>query len=71
MGFCAAGDPPVEPGIIDQDYSVGTVMLEGAQYYWFFTILMAVTAVLFGLLTPWIKDKTILQVSSLSDSGGS
>ena len=41
----------------------GTVMLEGAGYYWFFTILMAVTAVLFALLTPLIRDKTILQVS--------
>ena len=41
----------------------GTVMLEGADYYWFFTALMAVTAVLFALLTPLIRDKTILQVS--------
>ncbi len=40
----------------------GTVMLEGAEYYWFFTILMAVTAVLFAAITPFIKDKTILQV---------
>ncbi|WP_456446481.1 POT family MFS transporter [Thiolapillus sp.] len=46
----------------------GTVMLEGAQYYWFFTILMAVTAVVFALLTPLIRDKTILQVSEGSAS---
>lgn len=39
----------------------GSVMLEGAEYFWFFTGLMAVTAVLFALLTPFIKDKTILQ----------
>ncbi len=39
----------------------GTVMLEGAQYYWFFTILMAVTAVIFAAVTPFIKDRTILQ----------
>ncbi|BAO43481.1 POT family MFS transporter [Thiolapillus brandeum] len=46
----------------------GTVMLEGAQYYWFFTILMAVTAALFALLTPLIRDKTILQVSEGSSN---
>ncbi len=46
----------------------GTVMLEGAEYYWFFTILMAITAVVFALLTPFIKDKTILQVSEGSAS---
>jgi len=41
----------------------GTVMLEGADYYWFFTVLMAVTAILFALLTPLLKDNTILQAS--------
>jgi POT family proton-dependent oligopeptide transporter len=46
----------------------GTLMLEGAEYYWFFTILMAVTAVLFGLLTPWIRDRTILQTSGTAAS---
>jgi POT family proton-dependent oligopeptide transporter len=42
----------------------GSVMLEGAEYYWFFTGLMAVTTVIFALLTPFIKDKTILQESA-------
>ncbi len=46
----------------------GTVMLEGAEYYWFFTVLMAVTAVLFALLTPFIRDKTILQSSEAAAS---
>ncbi|WP_456374756.1 POT family MFS transporter [Thiolapillus sp.] len=46
----------------------GTLMLEGAEYYWFFTVLMAVTAVIFALLTPLIKDRTILQVSEGSSS---
>ncbi|WP_456416890.1 POT family MFS transporter [Thiolapillus sp.] len=41
----------------------GSLLLTGAEYFWFFTLLMAVTAVLFALLTPFIKDKTILQVS--------
>ena len=40
----------------------GTLMLEGAEYFWFFTLLMAVTGVLFALLTPLFKDRTILQV---------
>lgn len=46
----------------------GTVMLEGAEYYWFFTVLMAVTAMLFALLTPFIRDKTILQESEAAAS---
>ncbi len=41
----------------------GSLLLAGAEYFWFFTVLMAVTAVLFALLTPFIKDKTILQSS--------
>ncbi len=44
----------------------GSVMLEGAEYYWFFTVLMAVTTVIFALLTPFIKDKTILQGTSIN-----
>lgn len=46
----------------------GTVMLEGAEYFWFFTALMAITAVLFALLTPFIKDKAILQESGSTSS---
>ncbi len=41
----------------------GSLMLEGAEYYWFFTLLMLGTAVIFALLTPFFKDRTILQVS--------
>ena len=40
----------------------GSLMLEGASYFWFFTLLMAVTGVLFALITPLFKDRTILQV---------
>lgn len=39
----------------------GSVMLEGAEYFWFFTLLMGVTALVFGLLTPLFKDRMILQ----------
>ncbi len=39
----------------------GTVMLEGASYFWFFTALVAVTGVMFSLVIPFFKDRTILQ----------
>ncbi len=39
----------------------GSVLLEGAAYFWFFTLLMGVTALIFALLTPYFKDKMILQ----------
>lgn len=39
----------------------GSLMLEGAEYFWFFTVLMAATGVVFAVLTPLFKDRTILQ----------
>ncbi len=42
----------------------GSVMLEGAEYFWFFTLLMGVAALIFGLLTPLFRDRMILQTES-------
>jgi len=39
----------------------GSVSLEGASYFWFFTALVVGTGILFSLVTPFFKDKTILQ----------
>ena len=39
----------------------GSVMLEGAEYFWFFTLLMGVAALVFALLTPLFRERTILQ----------
>ncbi len=39
----------------------GSVKLAGADYFWFFTVLMLATAVLFTLLVPFIRDRLILQ----------
>ncbi len=39
----------------------GSVKLEGADYFWFFSALMLATAVLFTLLLPFIRDRVILQ----------
>lgn len=42
----------------------GSVLLEGADYFWFFSALMLATAVLFTLLLPFIRDRVILQSSA-------
>ena len=39
----------------------GTSKLEGADYYWFFTVIMAVTAVLFIFVAMRYKEKTYIQ----------
>lgn len=39
----------------------GSLMLEGADYFWFFTVLMAVTGLVFALLTPFFRETLILQ----------
>ncbi|MCZ6834273.1 MAG: POT family MFS transporter [Planctomycetota bacterium] len=39
----------------------GTVKLEGASYYWFFTILMVITSVVFIFVSKMYKGKTYLQ----------
>jgi len=39
----------------------GSVLLEGADYFWFFSILMFATGLVFALVSPFFKDKTILQ----------
>ena len=39
----------------------GTLMLEGADYYWFFTIAIAVTAVLFLFVLKFYVPKTYVQ----------
>ncbi|HIE56217.1 MAG TPA: MFS transporter, partial [Chromatiaceae bacterium] len=46
----------------------GSLMLEGAEYFWFFTGLMLATAALFTLLLPFIKDRTILQSTAMESS---
>jgi len=42
----------------------GTLLLAGADYFWFFTMLMLGTAVLFGVITPLFRDHTILQTAT-------
>ncbi len=46
----------------------GTLLLEGADYYWFFTALMLATAVLFTLLLPRIRDRLVLQSDPAASS---
>lgn len=51
----------------------GSVKLEGAEYYWFFTALMAGTAVIFVLYTFFYKGRTYLQgeVEPIEDKAAS
>ncbi len=46
----------------------GTLLLEGAGYFWFFTGLMLATAVLFTLLLPFIRDRMVLQSPASAES---
>jgi POT family proton-dependent oligopeptide transporter len=39
----------------------GSVKLDGAQYYWFFTALMAATAVVFVIYAQFYKGRTYIQ----------
>jgi len=45
----------------------GTSKLEGADYYWFFTIVIAVTAVLFIFVAVLYKEKTYIQDEAAPD----
>ena len=42
----------------------GTVKLEGASYYWFFTGAMFVTAILFVFVAALYKERTYIQDDS-------
>jgi len=39
----------------------GTVKLQGANYFWFFTAIIAVTAVVFSIYAMFYKEKTYVQ----------
>ena len=39
----------------------GTTSLEGASYYWFFTVLIVVVGVLYSIASSFYKEKTYLQ----------
>jgi POT family proton-dependent oligopeptide transporter len=48
----------------------GVTLLEGANYYWFFTLVMAVTAVLFVLFAQFYRGQTYIQESEQPESEG-
>ena len=39
----------------------GSVILKGADYYWFFAGMMFITTVLFGIYASFYKEKTYIQ----------
>jgi POT family proton-dependent oligopeptide transporter len=48
----------------------GTVKLKGPNYYWFFTILMLVTAVVFCFVVRFYRGKTYIQDEAEQKPGG-
>ncbi len=48
-------------GIIAAQKAAGSSFLEGATYYWFFTAVMAVTAVAFVLWSQFYRGRTYIQ----------
>ncbi|WP_437227095.1 POT family MFS transporter [Planctomicrobium sp. SH661] len=48
-------------GVIEQSQASGKPILQGASYYWFFTISMAVSAVIFVIWSPFYRGKTHIQ----------
>jgi len=42
----------------------GTGELQGADYYWFFSLLMGITAGLFALFSRYYPERTRLQVEA-------
>jgi POT family proton-dependent oligopeptide transporter len=48
-------------GYIDEQKKLGAVILEGANYYWFFTGLMVVTALVFVVWSQFYRGATFIQ----------
>jgi POT family proton-dependent oligopeptide transporter len=46
---------------IEQQRKLGVAILEGANYFWFFTIIMLVTAVLFVVWSQFYRGRTFIQ----------
>ncbi len=55
-------------GIVNSMMESGSLVLDGATYYWFFTKCAAVTAVLFLFVMPFFKDRTYLQDGTVIES---
>ncbi len=45
----------------------GTSKLAGADYFWFFTLLMLITAVVFIFVAKSYKEKTYIQKEALAE----
>jgi POT family proton-dependent oligopeptide transporter len=46
---------------IEQQRKLGVAILEGANYFWFFTVIMLVTAVLFVVWSQFYRGRTFIQ----------
>ena len=50
-------------------FAGGGERLEGASYYWFFTVLMFITAIIFVPYACLYRGKTILQGDEMDGEG--
>jgi proton-dependent oligopeptide transporter, POT family len=48
-------------GFIDDRREAGKKLLEGADYFWFFTIVMAVAAILYVIWSQFYRGQTYIQ----------
>jgi POT family proton-dependent oligopeptide transporter len=48
-------------GYIDTQKKLGTTILEGANYFWFFTAVMLATAVVFAVWSQFYRGRTFIQ----------
>ena len=53
-------------GYIDRQKELGNTILEGANYFWFFTVFMLITSVVFVIFSQFYRGATFIQGEELS-----
>jgi POT family proton-dependent oligopeptide transporter len=53
-------------GYIDRQKELGATVLEGANYFWFFTVFMLITSVAFVIFAQFYRGATFIQGEELS-----
>jgi POT family proton-dependent oligopeptide transporter len=53
-------------GYIDRQKELGATILEGANYFWFFTVFMLITSVVFVIFSQFYRGATFIQGEEIS-----
>ncbi len=56
-------------GYLDEQKKLGAALLEGANYYWFFTAMMVIAAVLYVIWSQFYRGQTYIQSYETETSG--